>query len=301
MGTYYDSDFWHYIITVFSPESVTNYHDAHHHATIVVDAKSNKDVGISLTSFMIGTWTWEIFALDEDLALGVTYHQALYSVLRQLKEISLPFFDSYNTKLNGGVMTPTPQKRGDFPPLDLTDITLALDPSHPVTRLLAPHLGPFSCFCLYTRIPSYPKFILKVAPELEARLAKSPLAGVSAVIHLDFYRRVEGASGRGLEIVIEQGRIVAASDWMPQTPEQRMLKAREKAKAKNGVAQDGEEKVEMTAHFAPLTFTRLVTGACSIGDLMEMYEENSVGGGESRLMLETLFPKVDHSVDIFWW
>lgn len=91
---------------------------------------------------MIGTWTWEIFALDEDLALGVTYHQALYSVLRQLKEISLPFFDSYNTKLNGGVMAPTPQKRGDFPPLDLTDITLALDPSHPVTTLLAPHLGP---------------------------------------------------------------------------------------------------------------------------------------------------------------
>lgn len=42
MGTYYDSDFWHYIITVFSPESVTNYHDAHHHTTIVVDAKSSK-------------------------------------------------------------------------------------------------------------------------------------------------------------------------------------------------------------------------------------------------------------------
>ncbi|KAF9378815.1 hypothetical protein CPB97_009312 [Podila verticillata] len=82
-------------------------------------------------------------------------------------------------------------------------------PEHPVTTLLAPHLGAFSCFCLYTRIPSYPKFILKVAPELEARLAKSPLAGVSAVIHLDCYRRVEGASGRGLDIVIEQGRIDA--------------------------------------------------------------------------------------------
>ncbi|KFH63425.1 hypothetical protein MVEG_10835 [Podila verticillata NRRL 6337] len=101
MGTYCDCDFWHYIIAVFSSESVTNYHDAHHHTTIVVEAKSVKDVGISLTSFMI-------------------------------------------------------------------DITLALDPSIQSLRCWRLILGAFSCFCLYTCIPSYPKFILKVTPELEA-------------------------------------------------------------------------------------------------------------------------------------
>lgn len=30
-------------------------------------------------------------------------------------------------------------------------------------------------------------------------------------------------------------------------------------------------------------------------ELVERYEENSVGGGDSRLMIETLFPKVDQS------
>ncbi|KAG0338393.1 hypothetical protein BG005_003770, partial [Podila minutissima] len=88
-------------------------------------------------------------------------------VLRQQPQISRPYFDCHNIKLNGGVTLfppPSPRNAATTCPMDLTDLKLTLDSKHLAATLLALHLGPYSSYCLHTCILRCPKFSLKVAP-----------------------------------------------------------------------------------------------------------------------------------------
>ncbi|KAF9146764.1 hypothetical protein BGX30_009546 [Mortierella sp. GBA39] len=185
---------------------------------------------------------------------------------------------------------------------------LILGPDHPITKLLESNsiADDDKHIRLYTRIPSYANFILKVAPSLEHRLAQSCLAGITATLQFDFYRKVVGSAGKGLEVVIKDGQIISArDDFVPPTPEELMLVARErKALAKAEGRPDNKKPTVFRIQFAPLTFTRLLVGDLSVDEMIYFYSETSVGGGDdAKLLLETLFPKTKEQFqcDMFWW
>ena len=309
LGLYYDYAFWTFIVDVIAREAVTNPYDAHHHACIVVDSSTGQDVGISLSSHVTNKWGWEIFSLENDLT---RYRDVLPSILRQLKHSDRPHFESYNSRLNNNILPAESEvekrMRGQWSALQFSTLEVKLAPSHPAVRLLDAQgkLGPQEFSRLYTRIGSLPKYIQKIAPVLENRLKESALNGISARMQINFYRKLEGMSGKGLEIVFEDGRLTEALDWAPLTPEQELILLCETKTApdrsKESSATAGERKtVVLRAHFAPLTFNRLVTGTATVDELLARDSENDVEGVMSKLMLEVLFPKLEHLVDLMWW
>ena len=307
IGIHYNHDFWRFVIEVITPSKVETYHDVHHHACIIVDIETGKDIGISLSSMAVGRWTLEAFIIDEGQG-SIIYRDVVASVLRQLKTNDRPHFESYNTKLNNNVLPEESEtekrKRGPFPAYSYKDPLLALSPTHPVVRLFDGQgkLGPPEpVFTLYTRIADLPRFIRKIAPVLEKRLKESVLQGSSSKLQINFYRKMEGMSGKGLEIVLEDGKVLEVSDWAPLAAEQAFAEDRKKellAKTEKGTKKPIEV---MRASIAPLTFLRLVAGSMSVTELLARDSENFVGGAETKMMLDILFPKVEHLVDIFWW
>ncbi|KAF9909617.1 hypothetical protein EC991_008275 [Linnemannia zychae] len=319
MGTPYDLAFWKFVVETLSRENIPGHHNAHHHAAIVVDTKTSKDVGISLTAMSFGVLSWKIFTLDQDEATdgedAVTYSEAMASVLSQLKDFDRAYYECYSAKLNNNILPLESEMalriRGEFPAHNFANLAVALPPTHPVTLLLDsrkqidPARDPYR---MYTRIPSLPKFLLKIAPLLEKRVKESGVwRDMSVRLQVDFYQRLEGMSGRGLEIVLKRGKIVEANDWKPKSPEQL---AREAVERFNSRTQSGsiesEEKEEakglvLKAGFKPLSFTRLVTGAISVEDLLKRETENYVGPGGTKLLLEVLFPVRDEFTLDFTW
>ncbi|CAO3567937.1 unnamed protein product [Mortierella alpina] len=309
MGLYYDYAFWTFIVDVLARDAVTNPYDTHHHACIVVDSCTGQDVGISLSSHVTNKWGWEIFSLEDDLA---PYRDVVPSILRQLKESDRPHFECYNARLNNSILPAESEvekrKRGQWSAPQFSNLEVKLTPSHPVVRLLDAQgkLGLQGFSRLYTRIGSLPKYILKIAPVLENRLKESALNGISARMQINFYRRLEGMSGQGLEIVFEDGRLIEALDWVPMTPEQELplrcetKTAPDRSQVSPATVHD-KNAVVLRAHFAPMTFNRLVTGTAMVDELLARDSENEIEGAMSKLMLEVLFPKLEHLVDLMWW
>ncbi|KAF9952873.1 hypothetical protein BGZ72_005857 [Mortierella alpina] len=351
LGALYTKEYWKYTIHDLRQTAQCN-HDLIRQTRIIVDAKTGQDCGLVMThiaSFLC----LNIFTLQDPHRHQ--YRDALFPVLRQmiavykqptiwdLKEKNQQDAkDSKNTQ-NADVSTDANLTEDtDHDPTTTTTLTpgadtmalaarkerlhscrIMLSPNHPVTQLLQPKLVPSKPrYRLYTRIPSYANFILKVAPTLQDRLAHSCLAGISVIWHFDFFRKVEGAAGKGLEIVFVEGKIVSASDhYVTPTPYETMLAARERIaqnKAKAAALQpeqegrsldpsskDEQEKespLEFRAEFAPLTFTRLLVGDLSIAEMLDFYGECSLSGGsDAEIMLDILFPKQQHHFDLFWW
>ncbi|KAF9150445.1 hypothetical protein BG015_007751 [Linnemannia schmuckeri] len=319
LGIHYDLTFWKFVVETLSPKNISAHHDAHHHAAIVVDSMTSKDVGISLTCLDADAWNWKVFTLDhQDYASSdgaVTYRESMASVLSQLKEFDRPYYECYSTKLNNDTLPLESEMalriRGEYPALDFTNIGIDLTPTHPVTLLLDARnqLGPVrDPYRFYTRIPSLPKFLLKIAPVLEARLQESAVCrDMNARLQVNFYQRLEGMSGRALEMVVRKGKIVEVLDWKPKTAEQVAREAVEQFHARNqaGLKKKEEEEKEkelvLTAGFRPLSFTRLVTGSISVDELLKRDMENYVGQGEARLLLDVLFPARDEfHLDLMW-
>ncbi|KAG0367444.1 hypothetical protein BGZ54_003857 [Gamsiella multidivaricata] len=305
LGIYYGKAFWDFIAQALAPEAIERHHDAHHHAGIIVDTRTGKDIGVSLTSYATRRWIWEAFSIDLDEATGITYKDVMPSILRQLKAFDRPYYECYNAKLNDNILpaeTETEKRdNGFFSPRMYSELVINLTKHHPVTKLLdsqgrlAPENPPLR---LYTRIHSLPKWIEKIAPVLEQRLKDSAMLGISARIQLNFFRKMEGMSGRGLEIVFRRGKFVRASDWEDfRSLEQIFREQRSSASA----SKEKEDEAIFRAGFAPLTFTRLVTGAMDVSELLQRDGENFVENGETKMLLEILFPKLDHFVDLFWW
>ncbi|KAG0057453.1 hypothetical protein BGZ83_010021 [Gryganskiella cystojenkinii] len=182
---------------------------------------------------------------------------------------------------------------------------ISVDSQHPVAKLLKPETTAMTFkHRLYTRIPSYAKFLLKVAPTLEDRLAKSCLAGITVTWEFDFYRKVLGSSGKALKVVFESGKLVSATDdWVPPSPYEMMIAAQErKRKAKEENRPDVKPLV-YEAKFAPLTFTRLLVGDLTMDQMTDVYGECHIAGGgdDAQMMLDILFPKQTYHFDMFWW
>ncbi|KAG0332691.1 hypothetical protein BG000_009816 [Podila horticola] len=187
----------------------------------------------------------------------------------------------------------------------IQSLGIGLDPQHPITKLLEPKSTLMAAKNkLYTRIPSYARFLLKVAPTFEERLEKSCLAGISVTWHFDFYRKVLGSAGRGLEVVFESGKLVSASDdWVPPSPHENVVAAQGRiAKAKKESRPDIKPLV-YKAQFAPLTFTRLLIGDMTMDEMMEVFGECKLpdGGDDAKMMLDILFPKQLFHFDLHTW
>ncbi|KAF9082079.1 hypothetical protein BGX23_000124 [Mortierella sp. AD031] len=317
VGLEYRESYWRYTIHDVVETQASKF-DVSRQTYVIVDSKTGKDCGIIMGGVMprLGLY---IFTLED----GYHYRDALYPVLRQFIERgsgpspwelkqAAEMKDKDEAKENVAKEEKKEEedvkKDTDKPAPPPSPMRLILDPSHPVTKLLEckSTLDSHKNVRLYTRIPSYAKFILKVAPTLEHRLAKSPLAGISVKLQFDFFRKVIGSAGRGLEVVIKDGKIISASDdFIPPTPEQLMLAARERiALAKAEGRSDNKKPLIFTASFAPLTLTRLLVGDLSIDEMIYFYSECEISGGDdAKMMLDVLFPKQDEQfqVDMFWW
>lgn len=143
----------------------------------------------------------------------------------------------------------------------LTGIAFHLDQQHPICQVLDETLAPQRerPYAWYVRVPDLPRFVQKIAPALEKRLAGSPLVGYTGELRLDLYRE-------GLRLVFEQGRLISVQD-LPHPGGSR-----------------GED-----VRFPPLTFRQLLFGYRSLEELSHAFPDVLVKQ-EAGLVLKTLFP-----------
>ncbi|CAO3569685.1 unnamed protein product [Mortierella alpina] len=328
VGVYYTREYWQYTV-VTAPAQKQFPLDADRDTRIIVHAATQKPIGFAVSSHAFLGPRLEALALDED---EISYFDAADSLLRQLVANAKEFVGEqtkgmaeYTQKINASSAEAKPETKaeeepksteetkaapeetkaadeakGESEPEEFMPFALNLNQRHPFAALLAlggkakPPSDKKPGYRLYTRIGNYAHFILAVKPELEKRLANSVLAGVTGTLRLDFFRKVEGQSGKGLEVVLEKGKIVEAKDWAKPDDEGQMLE-------RVGWMKSGKMPNLYLATFHPLTFTNLVTGLRSVDDLVWAHGENAVRDDATTLLLNTLFPKVDHHFDIFDW
>ncbi|KAG0013716.1 hypothetical protein BGZ82_002034 [Podila clonocystis] len=311
VGLHYTQEYWQY--TVYD-SIVDKQHrfDAERNTQIIVDAVSGESVGFAILSHFFFGPNVEALAVKD----GVAYTDLVYPVFRQLTAVAKERMALYakereeikELKDKGGAVpeskeqqqqesvvtttaVPTPAAPAPF------TLAVSLHPYHPARVLLGTKVtlsGTPGGFCLYTRIASYPKFLKTVTPELERRLAVSPLAGVSGLLRCDFFRKVEGNSGRGIEVVLNKGKIQEVKEWVKPAHEETLA---EKLRWKK----EGKTVQVFLAAFPPLVFSNLVCGRVSLEEMMHVYGDVAAPEATTRLLLNTLFPKADHHMDVMYW
>ncbi|KAF9959001.1 hypothetical protein BGZ72_010441 [Mortierella alpina] len=324
IGLPYTREYWQYTV-VTAPAAKQFPLDVDRDTRIIVHAATQKPIGFTVSSHAFLGPRLEAMALDEDEA---SYFDAADSLLRQLvanakefvgeqtkglaeytkkmnatkpetKVAEEPKAAAEDTKATGETQTEDGAK-DESEPEEFMPYGINLHKRHPFAALLIlngkakPPSDAKPGYRLYARIGNYADFILAVKPELEKRLANSALSGVTGTLRLDFFRKVEGQSGKGLEVVFEKGKIVDAKDWAKPDDEGQM-------KERVGWMKSGKMPNLYLATFHPLTFTNLVTGLRSVEDLVWAHGENAVRDDGTTLLLNTLFPKIDHHFDIFHW
>ncbi len=115
-------------------------------------------------------------------------------------------------------------------------------------------------YAWYVRVPDLPRFIQKITPVLERRLADSVAVGHTGELRLSFYRD-------GLRLKFEAGRLTEAAPWQP-SPE-----------------------AQGDAAFPEVTFLQLVFGYRALGELKYAFKDCWTEHDEAHVVLSTLFPK----------
>jgi hypothetical protein len=118
----------------------------------------------------------------------------------------------------------------------------------------------------YIRVADVPAFLRHIVPALEARLARSPLAGHTGELKINEYRS-------GLRLVLEQGKITTIEPWKSSDSESR----------------------DSQAAFPPLVFLQLVFGYRSLAELCAFYAD-CWAQDEAFALLNTLFPRQSSNV-----
>ncbi|KAG0018087.1 hypothetical protein BGZ81_010405 [Podila clonocystis] len=310
VGSVYDERYWcHFVHDIYQPPYISWY-DNCRTVTIIRDEKKGRDIGFNQHIYLNGLG-WQKFALEE----GVAISDVIYPVMRQmvaLAEKQAKACHEYDMskkeeekkeEKNVGKKVAIDGDDSTFcgseKPPKISTITFELSQEHPALEFLSSKFDPSPDEpddMLYTRINDYAAFITKVTPALEERLARSrTFAGISATLQLHFFKQVEGMSAPGVEIILENGKIVNVQHWKKPTPEQKVEAVRKRKEAKLP-----EPKV-FGAQFYPLMFTQLLMGSRSTRELIWANNDNSVQDSESRLFLDVLFPKVEHDIDLLIW
>lgn len=313
VGLHYTQEYWQYTVHDTIVDKQHRF-DNDRNTQIIVDATTGEDVGFAIVSHIFLGPNVEALAVKD----GVAYMDLVYPVFRQLSrlakermalyarereeikaketkdpKISLPeTSDQLTVSISAAAAAPPPA-----PAPAPFALAVALHANHPARVLLGTKATPAPApggIPLYTRIASYPKFLQTVAPELERRLAASPLAGMTGLLRCDFFRKVEGCSNRGIEVVIEKGKIQKVGDWAKPPREGTLAEELQWKK-------EGKSVQVFMAAFPPLVFTSLVMGRLSLEEMLQVYGDVAVPEAATRLLLNTLFPKVDHHMDVFYW
>lgn len=311
VGLHYTQEYWQYTVHDTIVDKQHRF-DGERNTQIIVDATTGEDVGFAILShFFFGPNVDSLAVKD-----GIAYTDLVYPVFRQLsrlakermalyakeredikaKETKDPKISSHKKIGEVTVAVSTAAPLSALAPAPFA-LAVALHPNHPARVLLGTKVTPPTApggFRLYTRIASYPKFLQTVTPELERRLAASPLAGVTGLLRCDFFRKVDGCSGRGIEVVLQKGKIQKVSDWVKPPPEETLA---EKLQWKK----EGKSVQVFLAAFPPLVFSNLMMGRLTLEELLHVYGDVAVPEEATRLLLNTLFPKVDHHLDVMYW
>jgi hypothetical protein len=136
-------------------------------------------------------------------------------------------------------------------------------PSYEVFRERLPRLR--DPYAWYIRVPDLPAFLHLITPALEDHIAGSVIVGYSGEVKISFYRS-------GLRLVLDKGKIITIEPWMP-CPEDRG-----------------------NAAFPDLSFLQQVFGYRTFEELEQSYADCSYKDDETRVLLNTLFPKKASSV-----
>ncbi|KAI1313027.1 hypothetical protein EDD11_002768 [Mortierella claussenii] len=284
VGLYYGPEYWNYTVRdIF--EIADPKFPGTRDTQIIVSAATGKDVGFTIISSPFGMKI-EAIVLDDSVVL----QEALFPILRQAVA---------NEKQRLKLEQEKAPSKEEADKINVSNFSclFQIHPDHPATALLGSrmrraHTGPG--FRIYVRILDYPKFILQIAPELERRLAASPIPLTTGRLRLNFYRKVEGNNAKGLEIVLEKGKVKDAREWANPGHDKT---AEEFLKWKA----DGTISTVYSASLAPLTFNTLIMGERSFEELTWAYGETEVKNDESKLLINTLFPKTSHHIDTFFW
>ncbi|MBI3913705.1 MAG: GNAT family N-acetyltransferase [Chloroflexi bacterium] len=118
----------------------------------------------------------------------------------------------------------------------------------------------------YVRVADVPAFLRRIAPALDARLARSPLAGHSGEIKITEYRR-------GFRIAFENGKMKNAEAWTPVEP----------------------VDLNADAGFPPLVFLKLLFGRESLAELCVIFPD-CWAKDDAAALLDVLFPKMNSIV-----
>ncbi|KAG0350261.1 hypothetical protein BG005_010203 [Podila minutissima] len=325
IGLNYTQEYWQYTVhdTVVDKQ---HRFDAERNTQIIVDAATGESVGFAILSHFFFGPCVEALAVKD----GVAYTDLVVPVFRQLAQVAKERMALYarereeikvkelkDKNAAAAAAAAAPEKTEQQEPATVVAITtaepaspppapapapfalsLALHPHHPARVLLGAKVTPAGTpggFRIYTRIASYPKFLKTVAPELERRLAaSSALAGVSGLLRCDFFRKVEGNAGRGIEVVLNKGKIASVAEWAKPAPEETLA---EKLRWKK----EGKTVQVFLAAFPPLVFSNLVCGRVGLEEMLHVYGDVAVPEAGTRLLLNTLFPKADHHLDVMYW
>lgn len=148
------------------------------------------------------------------------------------------------------------------PEKHLTNITFNLGEDHPVYEALGPELErQIRPYAWYVRVPDIPAFLRHIAPALEARLARSVVAGHTGTLRINLYQS-------RLTMVWERGRLIEV-----------------------GEGYDHERLDEGDALFPDLTFLQLLFSYRSIDELTQSYADLYTNSNDALVVLRALFPK----------
>ncbi len=137
----------------------------------------------------------------------------------------------------------------------------ALGAEHPVYDAFRDHLPVVRPpYAWYVRVPDLPAFLRRIAPALEAQLARSAAVGHTGELKLNFYHG-------GLRLGLTAGRLTTIAPWQA------------------AVGENGD------AAFPNLTFLQLLFGYRSLDELRHAYADCSYNGDATRVLLGALFPK----------
>jgi hypothetical protein len=229
-----DSAQWQYELESQSLENLT------HRVLWIIESLAGEPVGYLAHNPRLGSTGW-LAVWDYELKPGVSWLSVSPSVLRWLWATGTSMVSPA-----GG---------------SLRDISLLLGGEHPIYAACANRLPDgWPPYAWYLRVPDLPGFVRRVAPALEARLARSIAVGHTGELKLSFYRA-------GLRLVLEQGRLAAVEPWQPPVRE------------------------GAHAEFPGLTFLQLLFGYRSLAELMHAFPDCRCHGDEARELLNALFPK----------
>ena len=204
-------------------------------ATFIIETPDGRAVGY--VTILYELWGGQFRIEELNLIEGQSYRAVLPALLRWVK--------------------PMAEAAAKDQQVDLRAIYFVFGEQHPLFEaapdLLHKTRAPYAW---YVRVPDVPKLINTIAPALEARLARSGLAGYSGELRVTEYVR-------GFKLIVEHGHI-RSERWTPDDSD--------------------------TAMFPPFTFNQLLFGRRSLAELRAMYPDCLVND-DAAAVLEALFPK----------